>query len=94
MLVKLNYEISSKDWYKFQKKLKYTTIFNESVSNEPGYHKKGKPKKGASPDFQFYRIKGCIASDLLKRKNLTAAKGKFILATNDLDSVVTRFLPK
>ena len=66
------------------KKLKYHRISWTSESVEK-YVARGKPKQGATPVTQGYRIKGSVTQDSDKIELIKRRKGRFILASNELE---------
>jgi transposase len=66
------------------KKLKYHQV---SWVLEPveGHIGRGRPKQGASPVTQGYRIKGTIEEDKGQIELIKRRKGRFILASNELE---------
>lgn len=66
------------------KKLKYHQIswIIESVERHAG---RGRPKQGVTPVTQGYRIKGSIAQDVDRVELIKRRKGRFILASNELE---------
>jgi len=65
------------------KKLKYHSV-EFSVSVVPKHHHKGRPKKDAKTTLQYF-ITGTLAREEDKIAMSRRAKGRFILATNELD---------
>lgn len=70
---------------KIGKKFPYHTIRN-TVGSIAKYKKSGRPKKGAQADETFYQIKYEITRNDEAIEIFLNRKGRFILATNDLDS--------
>ncbi|WP_339044142.1 IS1634 family transposase [Cardinium endosymbiont of Tipula unca] len=68
----------------FEKKLKYHTLF-ATVEPMTAHKTAGKPKKGQEPGIIGYKIKAKITQDQSKIAQVGLQKGRFILATNQLD---------
>lgn len=66
------------------KKLKYHRIswILEPIEKHIG---RGRPKQGVTPITQGYRIKGSMTQDMDKIELIKRRKGRFILASNELD---------
>ena len=68
----------------FEKTLKYHTV--EWKIDPLLKHKgKGRPATGSVPEIHGYRVLGQLSSDQAKIELLRRQKGRFILATNELD---------
>jgi transposase len=67
-----------------EKTLKYHRFTYEILPQER-YAKAGRPSKEASKEVKAYMISATAALDTQKKEKLLAAKGIFILATNQLD---------
>ena len=74
-----------KEAERFTKALKYHTATFE-VEEVQKYEKKGRPKQGETPHTVGYRLQGTLLLDTLKVDAFKRTKGRFILATNELDS--------
>lgn len=72
---------------KFAKKLRHQRL-DYSVLQKPRYTGKGRPAKGAVPDTVDWHIEGILTDDEAVIEQSTLRKGKFVLATNELDSGV------
>jgi len=70
---------------KFKEQLNVTQIHDESIVKKGKFVKKGRPTKGAKPDYYVWQIEGNVASDIEKRELKLRKKSCFILATNQLD---------
>ncbi|WP_422389230.1 hypothetical protein [Cardinium endosymbiont of Tipula unca] len=68
----------------FEKKLKYHTLL-ATVEPMTAHKTAGKPKKGQEPSIIGYKIKAKITQDQSKIAQVGLQKGRFILATNQLD---------
>ncbi|WP_339044529.1 IS1634 family transposase [Cardinium endosymbiont of Tipula unca] len=68
----------------FEKKLKYHTLL-ATVEPMTAHKTAGKPKKGQEPGIIGYKIKAKITQDQSKIAQVGLQKGRFILATNQLD---------
>jgi len=79
-------EDAKRAWEKFQTTLQYTFVADLQIQEQARYGKRGKPKKGESPQSIDYFITGAISSSLEERAQQMRMKGLFILATNELDS--------
>lgn len=66
------------------KKLKYHKI-NYTVKPVPIYQKVGRPKKGDKPDKIEYQLETSLLRDESAIEQITWRKGRFILASNQLD---------
>jgi transposase len=71
----------------FSKKLKYLH-FEYHVYEKPHYSGKGRPKAGSTPDSVSWFIEGSLSYDEQKIEAERLRKGKFIVATNELDETV------
>jgi len=71
-----------------RKKLKISIIHNVEVEAVPGFNKRGRPIKGALPDYYSYRICASLASDHQHFQKRLKRKSCFILATNQIDTNV------
>ncbi len=60
-------------------------ILTYSVEPVEKHKGKGRPKAGAEKEIVGYRVKGSVERDKLSIELETNKKGRFILATNDLD---------
>jgi transposase len=77
---------AKKAWVNFQKKCKFININNLTVVSKPKYSKKGRPSKQEEPaSFQYY-IQGDAYCDIETFQSMAQKKGRFILATNELDT--------
>ncbi len=68
----------------FEKKLKYHTLV-ATVEAATAHKTAGKPKKGKEPAIIGYKIKAKIIQDQDKIGKMRLKKGRFVLATNQLD---------
>jgi transposase len=69
----------------FKKKCKYLSFNILDMKEVPVFEKKGRPKKDAKPkSFQYY-VQGEVFLDTDTFKKLAKHKGRFIVATNELD---------
>jgi transposase len=64
---------------------KYHTVQLE-LSSHPKYHHKGRPAKGQLPDYVVWQPLGTACENETRVNFALRSKGKFALATNDLDS--------
>ena len=76
----LNKTISS-----FKKKCRYISIEDVEIQKIAKYNGKGRPIKGALPDFYTYKLNGNVSCEIAKYRLKAQRKGKFILATNELN---------
>ncbi|NBC03721.1 MAG: IS1634 family transposase [Bacteroidetes bacterium] len=72
---------------KFEKSLRWHSV-DFTVEPRAHYAQKGRPAKDASPVGTKWYISGTIVDDELSIAKTTGVKGKFIVATNELDSNV------
>jgi len=72
----------------YKKGLKYHIVSEESTSCVATYIGRGRPKKGKLPKKKSYHITGKLALNEEKVRRLLLSKGRFILATNQLDKIV------
>lgn len=70
----------------FCKKHPILTINTPEIEAIPHYTHKGRPSKNASPSHYTYAIKGYCTSTIKHFQQKARPKGKFIIATNDLDT--------
>lgn len=70
----------------FEKKLKYLKCQQVQLEEKPTYQKRGRPTKGSSAKIVF-RIQALLERDEEKIGQLVSEKGKFIIATNELDEI-------
>ena len=70
---------------KFLKKCKYLSMNQLDFEKKAIYNKKGRPSKDDLPVSYQYFIRGEAYTQRETYENKAATKGKFILATNDLD---------
>lgn len=68
----------------FEKKLKYHKCVDVKVVEKPIYKGKGRPKKDAIPDI-VYTVNASLEKNNDEIDRLLTEKGKFIVATNELD---------
>lgn len=66
------------------RKLKYHCLEEITVESKKVHEGKGRPKKGASVSYR-YRIKTTLREDATKIDPILKTKGRFIIATNELD---------
>lgn len=69
----------------FQKKCNYISIQESSICFIARYSTAGKPVKDSKPERYDYYIKGVVSCSMDKYDCLLSKKGKFIIATNELD---------
>jgi transposase len=69
---------------KLAKKMKYHSV-NIKVLEIRAHEKGGRPKVGVQPVVKGYRVECTLLQDEEKVAALTAKKGRFILASNELD---------
>lgn len=69
----------------FHASCKYIEITDDQVLTHYQYNSKGRPKKGKTPDKTVYKIQGTVSSSIQVYQEMLETKGKFILATNELD---------
>jgi transposase len=69
----------------FIKKCKYLSINSLDFEEQPFYAKKGRPSKTDVPQGTHYYIKGIAYTDRTTFDTMAHTKGKFIVATNELD---------
>lgn len=72
---------------KFSKKLRYQTLEHNVVSKNR-YTGKGRPAKDAIPDGVEWFIEGSLRDDHEQIELTKQRKGRFVLATNELDETV------
>lgn len=70
---------------RFEKQAKYIQVESGPLKEVAKYSKAGKPKKGSTPDRYEYFITGAPYCNLQDYKNKLARKGKFVIATNELN---------
>lgn len=71
---------------KFKRQLKYHNDSLIQVQPLAKHSKKGRPVKDSKPDLLFYKIEGELTRDEQAITSAKMTKGKFILATNQLDT--------
>lgn len=71
----------------FKKQSELLGFEQTSISKEPIYASRGRPKKGEKPTGYSYQINATVFTDLAKVKLAKVKVGMFILATNDTDSL-------
>ncbi len=69
----------------FQKKCKYLILNEVEFIKVPKYLKKGRPSKNSQPDSYIYKIQGCPCSNISIYQQQKQGKGRFIIASNELD---------
>jgi transposase len=69
----------------FSSKCKYLTVSDLRIEKVPYFDKKGRPKKDEIPAGYHYFIAATVACSLDTYQKMAHTKGKFILATNELD---------
>lgn len=69
----------------FESKLKYHTL-EASLELVQRHKHPGKPRKGLEPEIIGYKIKGTLQENPTKIAAIRLQKGRFILATNQLDA--------
>ena len=72
---------------KFSKKLRYQVLEYTPVSKNR-YTGKGRPSKGAIPEGVEWYIEGSLHDDEQQIEQSKQRKGRFVLATNELDEAV------
>lgn len=70
---------------KIEKKLKYHQI-QYTIAEVAKYATKGRPKKGETPENIEYQLKATLIRNETAIANTKLTKGRFILATNQLDT--------
>ena len=70
----------------FAKKLKYHRLTNIEMQLKPHYDKPGRPRKGESPQRYTYHLQATLVLDEDAVALLRNQAGRFILATNLLDT--------
>ena len=78
---------ANKEVDKINKGLKYHTI-NSTVSIVYKFDGKGRPNKDQTPIGQAYKITSTIEQNIKEIEIIKSHKGKFIIATNQLDVTV------
>jgi transposase len=73
-------------WEKFRKTLKYPSVSDLAIREQPRYARRGKPKKRERPERVKYFVMGSVASCLEKRVQMVGIQGMFVLATNELEA--------
>ena len=68
------------------KKLKYHRVIGWEISTAAKHDKKGRPVKNSAAKKTEYFIAGSLEQDMEKIELARRAKGRFILATNELDN--------
>jgi transposase len=71
----------------FSRKLKHVR-FDYHVYEKPYYEGKGRPKAGSAPSSTSWFIEGSLAYDEQRIEADRLCKGKFIVATNELDEKI------
>ncbi len=74
---------------KWNKSQKYHQVCDVFVAKKGRYTSKGKPKKNQAYDFYDYFIQGELYTEIERRHEALESKGKFIIATNDVDSKIS-----
>jgi len=69
----------------FNQKCKFIDIDNFTTIEEFKYQGKGRPRKDAKPTKKVYKISGTCSSSIENYNQMKSCKGKFIIATNELD---------
>jgi len=72
---------------KFGKTLRHQT-FEYQITSCNRYSQKGRPAKDAKPDTVEWYISGTLSDDLAAIEETRSRKGKFVIATNELDTSV------
>lgn len=70
----------------FEKKLTYCCLQNPQVVEIKGHKGSGRPKKGATLVTLGYQIQGLMACNIADYAKRYQTKGKFIIASNDIDN--------
>jgi transposase len=81
----------------FCKKHPILTVNTPEIEAIPHYSSKGRPSKNADPSHYTYAITGACTTDIDSFREMARRKGKFIIATNYLDTTQTpddQLLPK
>jgi len=71
----------------FIKKCKYLFFNNLGFNKVPFFDKKGRPRKEEAPAGHLFYIQANVGCDIERFKAAAHTKGKFIIATNELDKV-------
>ena len=71
---------------RLQATLKFTTVEQVSLEEVPYYERRGRPGAGQRPVGVHVRLTGAVATALAPRQALLEQKGRFTLATNELDA--------
>jgi len=69
----------------FVAKLKYCCLHQPAIEPVMGYHRKGRPAKDKKPEITGYIITGTVGCNLQAWRASCQNKGRFILASNDLN---------
>jgi len=77
-------EDANQNLKQFRKKLKYHEV-TATVETVTQHKASGRPKKGAAPEATEYKIVGNVTENKTKSDQMRNRKGRFILATNQLD---------
>jgi len=75
---------AQKAYEDFKKKCKYIVIQDFKCNEIPKYQTKGRPGNGATP-IMVYSIDAIVSCDIEQYKSKQQTKGKFIIATDELD---------
>ena len=76
---------AQKQFDKFCKKHPYVEISDMTIKEYAQYGKKGRPAKSDLPSSYYYQIQGQVACVIADFRAIEQHKGRFILATNQLD---------
>ena len=69
----------------FKKNYAIIEIEGQQIEAVAQYKGKGRPAKGAQPSHYVYYVRGSYTCDIAHFRSLQDQKGKFIIATNNLD---------
>jgi transposase len=72
---------------RWSKKLKYHCLDEITVTHKKVYQGKGRPKAGAPVTYR-YRLITTLKEDATKIDHISRTKGRFIIATNELDEML------
>ena len=71
----------------FVLKCKYLSVNHLIIKKVPFFDKQGRPKNGEAPSGHRFFIEGTVCCQMDDFDKMARSKGKFIIATNDLDVV-------
>ena len=72
---------------RWSKKLKYHCLDEITIESKKTHERKGRPKAGVSVTYR-YKIKTALKEDPAKIDPILKTKGRFIIATNELDEML------